>query len=92
MEDAHHLIEALKQKYTITINWGATKYIGLTFDWDYDKVEVHVHMPDYSNKAFLKFKHVAPSKKKNSPHPHAIPQYGAKTQYAESQDESPLLN
>jgi hypothetical protein len=42
MEDAHHLIEALKQKYTITINWGATKYIGLTFDWDYDKGQVHV--------------------------------------------------
>jgi hypothetical protein len=40
----------------------------------------------------MKFKHVAPSKKQNSPHPHAIPQYGAKTQYAESQDKSPLLN
>jgi hypothetical protein len=49
-------------------------------------------MPGYLDKAFLKFKHDAPSKKQNSPHPHAIPQYGAKTQYAESQDESPLLN
>jgi hypothetical protein len=49
-------------------------------------------MPGNLNKVFLKFKHVAPSKKQNSPHPHAIPQYGAKTQYAESQDDSPLLN
>jgi hypothetical protein len=49
-------------------------------------------MPGYLNKVFLKFKHVAPSKKQNSPHPHAIPQYGAKTQYAESQDKSTLLN
>jgi hypothetical protein len=49
-------------------------------------------MPGYLDKVFLKFKHVAPSKKQNSPHPHTIPQYGAKTQYAESQDESPLLN
>jgi hypothetical protein len=49
-------------------------------------------MPGYLDKVFLKFKHVAPSKKQNSPHPHAIPQYGAKTQYAESQDEAPLLN
>jgi hypothetical protein len=40
----------------------------------------------------MKFKHVAPSKKQNSPHPHATPQYGAKTQYAKFQDESPLLN
>ncbi len=92
MEDAEHLIEALKQDYTITINWGATKYIGLTIVWDYDKGQVHVHMPGYLNKVFLKFKYVAPSKKQNSPHPHTIPQYGVKTQYAESQDEFPLLN
>ncbi len=92
MEDAQHLIETLKQDYTITISWGATKYIGLTFDWDYGNGQVHVHMPDYLDKVFLKFKHVAPSKKQNSPHPHANPQYGANTQYAESQDESPLLN
>jgi hypothetical protein len=51
-----------------------------------------VHMPGYLDKVFLKFKHVAPSKKQNSPHPHIIPQYGAKTQYLESQDKSPLLN
>jgi hypothetical protein len=92
MEDAQHLIEALKQDYTITIDWGATKYIGLTIDWDYGKGQVHVHMPGYLDKVFLKFKHVAPSKKQNSPHPHAIPHYGAKTQYAESQDKSLFLN
>jgi hypothetical protein len=49
-------------------------------------------MPGYLDKAILKSKHVASSKKQNSPHSHAIPQYGAKTQYAESQHESPLLN
>jgi hypothetical protein len=32
MEDVQHLIEALKQNYMITIKWGATKNIGLTFD------------------------------------------------------------
>jgi hypothetical protein len=34
MEDVQHLIEALKQDYTITIDWGGTKYIALTIDWD----------------------------------------------------------
>ncbi len=92
MEDAQHLIKAQKQDYTITINWGAIKYIRLTIDWNYNKGQVHVHMPGYLDKVFLKFKHVAPRKKQNSPHPHAIPQYEAKTQHAESQDESPLLN
>ncbi len=32
MEDAHHLFNALKQDYTITIDWGATKYTGLTLE------------------------------------------------------------
>jgi hypothetical protein len=67
MGDAQHLIEALKQNYMITINWGAIKYIGLTFDWDYNKGQVHVHMPGYLDKVFLTFKHVAPSKKKTHP-------------------------
>jgi hypothetical protein len=35
MEDAQHLIDALKQDYTITIDWDATKYIGLTLEWNY---------------------------------------------------------
>jgi hypothetical protein len=32
LEDAQHLIDALKKDYTITINWDATKYIGLTIE------------------------------------------------------------
>ncbi len=35
MEDTQHLIDTLKQDYTITIDWDATKYIGLTLKWDY---------------------------------------------------------
>jgi hypothetical protein len=35
MEDAQHLIDTLKQDYTITIDWDATKYIRLTLEWDY---------------------------------------------------------
>jgi hypothetical protein len=49
-------------------------------------------MPGYLDKVFLKVKHVAPSKKQNPPHPHILPQYGAKIQYVEYQDESSLLN
>jgi hypothetical protein len=33
--DATHLIEALKREYTITVDKEATKYIGLTVEWDY---------------------------------------------------------
>jgi hypothetical protein len=34
-ENAQHLIDTLKQDYTITIDWDATKYIGLTLKWEY---------------------------------------------------------
>ncbi len=53
LEDAQHLIDVLKKDYTITIDWDATKYIGLTIKWDYAKGKVHVHMPGYLPKALL---------------------------------------
>ena len=92
MEDAQHLIEALKKDYTITIDWDATKYIGLTIEWDYAKGKVHIHMPGYLPKALLRFNHPQPKKKQNSPYPHVAPQYGAKIQYTPDVDNSPPLN
>jgi hypothetical protein len=34
IEDAKHLIDALQKEYTITVDWDATKYIGLTIEWE----------------------------------------------------------
>ena len=49
-------------------------------------------MPGYLQKALIRFKHKTPDKIQNSPHPHVILQYGAKTQYARDKDVSlPLL-
>ena len=53
LEDAQHLIDVLKKDYTITINWDATKYIGLTLEWDYKNQKVYAHMPGYIQKALL---------------------------------------
>ncbi len=44
-DDADHLINVLKADYTITVDREATKYIGLTIEWDYDNGKVHIHMP-----------------------------------------------
>ena len=49
-------------------------------------------MPSYLERAFTRFKHEAPEKIQNSPHPHVIPQYGAKTRYTKDDDESPPLS
>ncbi len=92
MEDAKQLIDALQKDYTITVDWNATKYIGITIEWDYKTQKVYTHMPGYLSKALLLFKHDVPKTKQNSPHPHVAPHYGAKEQYTTEEDTSPLLN
>jgi hypothetical protein len=84
--------QCTQKDYTVTIDWDATKYIRLTIEWDYINCKVYAHMPGYLPKALLRFKHTTPKKKQNSPHPHVITKYGAKTQYAMEEDDSPPLN
>ncbi len=69
----------------------ATRYIGLTIEWDYTNQKAHIHMSGYLQKALIKFKHDMPNKIQNSLHPHVIPHYRAKTQYAKDKDKSPPL-
>ena len=87
-EDAQHLIDALEKDYTISIDWEAEKYIGLTIHWDYVKRKVYIHMPGYLPIVLQRFKHPTPTKQQNSPHPHVTPNYGAKIQYSPEEDDS----
>jgi hypothetical protein len=91
-QDTEHLIKALKIYYQITVDREATKYIGLTVEWDYANGKVHTHMPGYFPKAMTRFKHETPNKIQNSPHRHAEIQYGAKNQFVAEEEVSPLLN
>ncbi len=90
-EDADHLIKVIAKHYPMTVDKEATKYIGLTIEWDYKKTTARISMPGYLEKTFTKFNHVAPSKIQNSPHPHVAPKYGTKVQYAAHDDVSPQL-
>jgi hypothetical protein len=67
-QDANHLISAIKEHYKMTIDKSATKYIGLTIEWDYENRKVHTSMLGYLSKAFVRLKHETPHKKQNSPH------------------------
>jgi hypothetical protein len=93
-EDVEHLMKALKKDYIATEDWTGTKYLGLTIKWDYENEQVHLWMPGYVSKALLHFDHTQKKTDKiqNSPHPHSIPTYGAKIQYAEQLDDSPKLD
>jgi hypothetical protein len=51
--DATHLIDALKREYTTTVVKEATKYIGLTIEWDYKNGKVHAYMLGYLRKAMI---------------------------------------
>ena len=76
LEDANHLINALKESYECTIDWEGRHYCGLTFDWNYKQGYVDVSMPGYVPKALEKFGHPAPSKPQYAPHLWTVPVYG----------------
>jgi len=88
--DEKHLIDVLQKDYIITVDREATKYIGLTIEWDYADGKVHIHMPGYLDKVMKRFKHEIPHKIQNSPHRHIDIKYGATKQFVEAEVESPL--
>ena len=88
LDDAHHLLNALKSKYTISEDWQAQLYIGITLQWDYIKQTVDLSMPEYVSAALLRFKHIR-LKPRHSPHKHVSPTYGATIQYAPQDDDFP---
>ena len=66
--------------------------IASVIDWDYEGGEVHISMPDYIDEAFTRFKHLRPRHPQDQPHPHVPPNFGAKQEFAEHRDDSPLLD
>ena len=90
--DADHLLQALKQQYDITFDWDGKHYLGLDLDWDYIKRTVTLSMPKYIASVLHRLRHPHPKRKQYSPHRWSTPTYGAKVQYAPSDDDAPLLD
>jgi hypothetical protein len=99
-EDVEHLKAALtainpetnKPMFEISEDVNGTRYCGLFMDWDYENAEVHISIPGYVKAALIRFKHTRPTKPQNQPYPHNPVKYGAKTQFVEEEDQSPLLS
>ena len=72
-DNLQHLASILREHYDISIDKTGTRYIGIQFDWDYERREVHLSMPGYVAKALKRFQHPTPSKPQNQPHPHIPP-------------------
>ena len=95
-QDADHLLQALCAKYTISTDWEASLYIGISLHWDYTAGHVDLSMPKYVARALHRFKQTLQkfhpdNKLEYSPHKHVEPKYGQKFQYAEPTDDTPLL-
>jgi len=91
-ENAQHLLNVVRQYYTCSCDWDGERYCGLTLKWDYAGRKVHLTMPNYVSKALTRFQHPPPLKPQDQPYPHVKPNYGAKTQYASPDDDSPPLD
>jgi hypothetical protein len=89
--DADHLLDALRTKYDLTVDWTGTSYLGFTINWDYDAGHVDISMPEYVPKALQTLRHPPPLAPQHAPHLWTVPAYGAKIQLA-SNDISPLLD
>ena len=91
-EHARHLVSVLKEHCKISEHWEVKKYVGLTFDWDYEKRRVHVSMPRYMDHSLIQFKHGTPQQAQYQPYQHTVPTYGARQQFSVEPDCATLLD
>jgi hypothetical protein len=92
VEDAEHLLTCLRALYKITTDWAATKYVGITLNFDYAARSVRLSIPGYVAKALERFKVVKNSRPTNTPCHYVAPRYGVKGAQAPAADDSPLLD
>ena len=91
LENAQHLLKSLKEKYRISEDWEAKICIGITLKWDYSKRTSDLSILGYVTTALLRFCHQLKNNKQPYPYHHVAPSYGAKVQFAEPEDDTPLL-
>ena len=90
--DAEHLMNALKENYSVSEDWTGTKYCGIQLEWDYINRTCDLSMPGYIERAIQRFQHAPPTRPQHAPHAWQKPNYGAKTQYAETEDTTAPLD
>ncbi len=59
-ENAQHLLDTVRQFYKCLCDWDGKQYCGLTIKWYYNKQKVYLSMPNYVNKALVRFQHPPP--------------------------------
>jgi len=92
IKDVEHLKAVLETKYTVTVDYSGSLYVGVSLNWDYRRREVTCSMPGYIPKLLHKLNHTKPTTPQYSPNPSPLITYGAKVQFAKGEDTSPPLD
>ena len=90
-KDEQYLLDTLKKIYTISTDWEANTYCGVTLEWDYITRTCDLSMPGYGEKALQSINHSYPKRPQHSPYPWTQPQYRKAIQYAEEEDTADIL-
>eukprot|EP00804_Cyclotella_cryptica_P014738 CCRYP_021242-RA/>CCRYP_021242-RA protein AED:0.23 eAED:0.23 QI:0/0/0/1/1/1/2/0/599 len=91
-EHAEHLIQVLRENYTMSIDWDGALYCGIHLDWDYNNRTLDISMPRYINKVLQQFQHPIPSPPQHGPYKPYPKKYGAAAQDPIPTDDSASLD
>ena len=90
LSQAHHLINVLKTKYELSIDWTGSLYCRVSLDWNYKQCEMVFLMPKYVKNLHEKYNHPTPTwQVYTSCKPEPI-QYRVKCQTANINTSKPL--
>jgi hypothetical protein len=90
MHNMDHLVNALKEHYTVVVNMTDSLFCGIHLTWNYLQGRVDCHIPGYINKAVPKYQHPIPVSPQHAPYKAAPIQYGARVQKVEVNTTQPL--
>eukprot|EP00804_Cyclotella_cryptica_P024159 CCRYP_015591-RA/>CCRYP_015591-RA protein AED:0.25 eAED:0.16 QI:0/0/0/1/1/1/2/0/716 len=91
-EHAEHLIQVLKEHYTMSIDWDGALYCGIQLNWDYDHRTLNISMPQYIHKVLQHFQHPKQPPPQDGPYKPYPKKYGAAAQDPIPADDSAPLD
>ncbi len=89
---AEHLFNALRELYTITVDYEGAKYVGMTIQHDRAARTISISMPGYIQKALQRFGVKQAKFATDSPCIYIPPTYGQRVQQMTTVDDTALLS
>jgi hypothetical protein len=90
MHNMDHLVETLKEHYTIAVDFTGSLFCSIQLTWNYAQRHFNCHMPGYINKALTKYQHPKPVTPQHALYKAAPIQYGARVQRVKVNTTQPI--